>query len=96
MIGRLINGIVGIIEIILLARLVLELLGANPNSSFVAWVYSISSVFIGPFAGAFPSVYLTPTSLLDIVAIVAMVGYALVGWLLIELIAFIFSALRRV
>jgi YggT family protein len=95
-VGRLINGIVGIIEVILLVRLVLELFGANPSSPFVAWAYNLSAVFIGPFAGAFPGIYLTPNSLLDIVAIVAMVGYALIGWLIIELIAFIFSAMRGI
>lgn len=95
-VGRLINAIIGVIELILLIRLVLELFGANPGSPFVAWAYSVSGAFIGPFIGAFPGIYLTPSSMLDIVAILAMVAYALLGWLIIELIAFIFSAVREV
>ena len=94
--ARVINGIIGIIEVLLLLRLVLELLGANAASPFVAWAYSVSGAFIGPFVGAFPGVYLTASSVLDVVAIVAMVGYALLGWLLIELLAFIFSAVESI
>ncbi len=95
-VGRLTNSIVGIIELILLLRLGLELLGANPVSPFVAWIYNVSAVFIGPFIGAFPGVQITQNSVLDIVAMVAMVGYAIIGWLIIELVAFIFGTLRGI
>jgi YggT family protein len=95
-VARVVNTVVGIVELILLVRFVLELLGANAASTFVAWVYSASDALLGPFAGAFPGVYLTPNMVLDVVAIVAMVVYALVGWLIIELLAFVFSAFGRV
>jgi hypothetical protein len=95
-VARIINGLIGIAEVLLLVRLVLELLGANAASPFVAWAYSISGALIGPFNGAFPVVYLTASSVLDVVAIVAMVGYALLGWLLIELLTFIFGAVDSI
>lgn len=95
-VARVINTVVGVIEVILLIRIALELLGANPAAPFVAWVYNASAVFMGPFFGAFPGVQITQNSVLDIVAIVAMIAYALIGWLLIELVAFIFSALRGI
>lgn len=95
-ISRLINAVIGIIEFILLLRFGLELLGANATSSFVAWVYNTSAVFIGPFIGAFPGIYIGPNSFIDIVAILAMVAYAIIGWLLIELVTFIFSAARSI
>ncbi len=95
-VASVINGLIGIVEVLLLLRLVLELLGANAASPFVAWAYSISGAFIGPFVGAFPGVYLTATSVLDIVAVVAMVAYALLGWLLIELLSFIFGAVSSI
>ena len=90
--ARVVNTVVGIIELVLLARIVLELFGANAASPFVAWVYDVSGAFIGPFIGAFPAIYLTSNSVLDIVAILAMIGYAVLGWILIEILGFIFSA----
>jgi len=77
-------------------RFGLELFGASSSSSFVAWVYNTSAVFIGPFIGAFPGIYFTPNAFIDVVAVLAMIAYAIIGWLLIELVAFIFSALRGI
>lgn len=86
------NGIwfvVGLIEVLLAFRLVLKLLGANPNSGFVDLVYAVSGVFAAPFTGIFS----TPTAKGDIVSsvfetgtIVAIVVYAIVGWGLVKLI----------
>src|SRR6478609_2357189 len=41
--------ILGVIEILLAFRFVLKLLGANPNSGFVDFVYSVSGVLTAPF-----------------------------------------------
>ncbi len=91
-----VNTLVGIVEVFLLARIVLELFGASTASTFVAWVYSVSGAFMGPFVGAFPGVVLWNNSVLDVVAIFAMVGYAILGWLLLELFSFVFSAVGRI
>ncbi|HVY72716.1 MAG TPA: hypothetical protein VG984_01535 [Candidatus Paceibacterota bacterium] len=95
-IAGIINTVVGIIELFLLIRIVLELLGANAASPIVAWTYAVSSTFMGPFVGAFPGLYLTQNSILDVVAVVAMIGYALLGWLLIELLGFIVGTVERI
>ncbi|MCX6820082.1 MAG: YggT family protein [Candidatus Adlerbacteria bacterium] len=95
-VARIINGVVGIIEVFLFVRLVLELFGANSSSQFVAWIYSVSGAFIGPFAGAFSGISLGGNSVLDIVAIFAMIGYAIIGWLVIELVAFMFGTMKRI
>lgn len=86
-----INGIwllAGILEILLAFRFVLKLLGANPNSSFVEFVYSVSSPFTAPFRGIFS----TPTaegdvttSIFETSTIVAMIVYAIVAWGLVKL-----------
>ena len=96
LVARVVNAVIGIIEVILLLRVGLELLGANPATPFVAWIYNVSAVFIAPFIGVFPGIQITQNSVLDIVAIIAMVGYAILGWLLIELVYFIFSTLRGI
>lgn len=87
-VARFINIVISIVEIALAIRVVLELFGANPTSQFVAWVYGVTGTLIGPFTGAFPSLSLGSGSVIDVVAIMAMVAYAFIGWALIELLSF--------
>lgn len=87
----IINGIwllVGIIEILLAFRFILKLLGANPNSGFVEFVYSVSSPLTAPFNGIFS----TPTtegdvttSVFETSTIVAIIVYAIIAWGLVKL-----------
>ncbi len=95
-VARVINWVIGVIEFVLALRLLLELLGASSASAFVAWIYSVSAALLGPFAGAFPSLYFGGSSVLDVVAILAMIGYAVLGWLLIQLLSFIFVTMSGV
>lgn len=82
--------IVGALETLLAVRFVLKMLGANPNSGFVEFVYSLSSPFVAPFRGIFS----TPktegditTSVFETQVLVAMVVYLLVGWGIIKLLS---------
>ena len=90
LVGRIVNTIIGIIETMLALRLILELLGANSSSQFVAWVYSVTDGLVGPFAGAFPA-WVIDGYVLDISTIFAMIGYAILGWIVVQLLSFIFS-----
>lgn len=86
-----INGIwllLGILEVLLAARFVLKILGANPASGFVSLVYSLSRLFVSPFQGIFS----TPTtqgditvSVFETATLVAIVVYALVAWGIVKL-----------
>ncbi len=86
------NGIwfvAGFIEILLTFRLVLKMLGANPDSGFVNFIYTLTNLFVAPFKGIFS----TPTADGDIVksvfetgTLVAMVVYALIAWGLVKLV----------
>jgi len=42
-----------VLEILLALRFVFKLLGANPSSEFVNFIYNLSAVFVAPFAGIF-------------------------------------------
>ena len=90
--ARVINVIVGLVELLLALRFVLELLGANSGAAFVAWVYSASGNLVAPFAGAFPSISIG-TGLIDIPTVLAMIAYAILGWLIIRLVYFVFGAI---
>ncbi len=51
MLGGLIIAIGGFIEMLIGLRFALRLIGANPASGFVLWVYDWSTPFVAPFAG---------------------------------------------
>jgi uncharacterized protein YggT (Ycf19 family) len=73
--------VVGLIGI----RFVLKALGANPNADFGYFIYAITEPLVAPFAGLFGTpaangVVIEPQSL------IAMVVYALLGWLIGRLI----------
>src|SRR3989344_7477362 len=82
---RVANAVIGFIEGAFALRILLQLLGANPNSEFVAWVYSVTQSLLGPFAGAFPAFAISATAVLDFSVILAMIGYSILGWLIIRL-----------
>jgi hypothetical protein len=86
---RVVNAIIGIIELVLALRVILELFGANPGSEFVAWLYTLTAALIGPFTGAFAPLGLGNETVVDVVAILAMIAYAVLGWLISELLSFI-------
>lgn len=73
-----------IIGLVLLLRLILRLFGANPNNTFANLVYSLSDVFMIPFRGIFPTTSLEGF-VFDWSVLVAMIAYAIVGYLVILL-----------
>ena len=87
--ARVVTFAFGILQALLILRIVLLLLVANPGNDVVALIFGITQPFVEPFAGMFSldRVKADQGSVLDIAAIVA-----LVGWTLIE--ALILAALR--
>jgi uncharacterized protein YggT (Ycf19 family) len=91
----LIDFIFGLTEALIGFRIVLKLLGANSNAPFVQWVNSLSQPFLNPFVNIFPPIALNETSTLDISAIFALVIYAALAKILIELVHIIDSGILR-
>jgi uncharacterized protein YggT (Ycf19 family) len=79
----------GVIDGLLLIRLVLKLLGANPHAGFANWVYSVTDVFLGPFKNLLPVIG-NQQSLLEMSVVVAILFYALLGWAVGRFIAIVF------
>ena len=72
----------GLIQVVIVARIVLLLLDAREANALVSAVLDISQVFVAPFEGMFGTDALrTAGTVLDITAIVA-----LIGWTILELI----------
>jgi uncharacterized membrane protein len=77
--------IFGIIEGLIAIRFVLEVLGANPSAGFAQFIYGITGIFMAPFVGLFGQPRFG-TSVVEWSALVAIVVYALIGWVLGRLV----------
>ena len=81
---RVVVLIFGIIQILIIARILLLLLAANADNGLVSFIYQLSDVFVAPFNGIFNSdAVRAGGSVFDVAAVAA-----LVGWTLLEAIIF--------
>ena len=85
MITGLLYALVGFIEFLVGARFVLLLLGANPVTNFVTWIYNWSEPFVAPFNGIFGQSFAITTpgiaihSVVDWSSLVALIVYGLIA-----------------
>lgn len=75
--AQLVSLALAIVEGLLLVRIVLELLGANPDAGFSSWIYGLTGPLVSPFQGVFSPVTFGQGNALDTVAILAIVVYAI-------------------
>jgi uncharacterized protein YggT (Ycf19 family) len=78
-VAGLINFFLALVEIFLGLRVILRLFGANPDNSFVQFIYSSSSTLMEPFRGIFPTVTISNNHVIDFSALFAMVVYGLIA-----------------
>lgn len=88
--GGIISFIFGVIELLVGLRFLFLILGANPLSTFVNWIYSTSAPLVAPFAGVLGRSTSVPTgavvhSVFDPSTLVALVVYAAIGGVLLSL-----------
>lgn len=79
----------GILESLILLRVGLKLIAANPASPFAALIYNLTDIFLFPFVGLTS----TPASggmVLEISSIIAIFVYALLAWALERIVWIIF------
>jgi len=88
-IKKLVYYVLGVLETLLAFRLVFKVLGANPGSTFVSFIYTISEVFLAPFVGIFRSAVssgIETKSVLEATTIIAMIVYAIIAYGVVRLI----------
>lgn len=86
---QLVYLIFGIIEGLLLIRLVLKLLGANPHAAFASWDYNVTNIFMGPFKNLLPTIG-NEQSQLEISVVVAVLVYMLIAWAVARFVTIVF------
>lgn len=84
----LVSIIVGAIEFFLGARFLLKLFGANVSTPFVKWIYDMGDPLLAPFNNIFPSSRIDGF-VFDFTTLCALFVYVLIGYLIMELIAYI-------
>ncbi|HEX5589726.1 MAG TPA: hypothetical protein VFX65_05510 [Candidatus Limnocylindrales bacterium] len=89
---RIVILIFGIIQALIVLRIVLLLLNAREGNDLVAFILNLSQVFVAPFEGMFQADALAERgSVLDVAAVAA-----LVGWTVLEMIVlWIVNVFRR-
>ena len=77
----------GILFTLLIVRIVLLLLVANPGNEIVDFVYSITEPFVAPFRGIFQfDQVVSGDATLDIAALVALIGWLLIYVLIMAIL----------
>ena len=80
----------GVINGLLLIRMVLKLLGANPLAGFTSFVYGVTDVFLAPFHNLLPPVG-NDQSQFEMSVVVAILVYMLIGWVIARVVTIMFS-----
>jgi uncharacterized protein YggT (Ycf19 family) len=85
---RVLSLIFGVLAVLIGLRILLLLLVANQQNSVVDFVYGITEPFVAPFRGIFSFDTVTPGggSVLDIAAVVALIGWLLIYLLLMAIL----------
>jgi uncharacterized protein YggT (Ycf19 family) len=86
--SRVVTFAFGVLQALLILRIILLLLVANPGNDIVSFVFTITQPFVEPFVGMFSldRVEADQGSVLDVAAIVALIGWTLVEALVLAAI----------
>jgi uncharacterized protein YggT (Ycf19 family) len=82
---QLIYWVFALVEGLIVLRLILKVLGANPAAGFAQFIYGITTPLVAPFLGLFAN-QTYQSSVLELSSVVALIVYALVAWLLGKLV----------
>ena len=85
---RVVSLLFGILAVLIGLRILLLLLVANQQNAIVDFVYDITEPFVAPFRGIFNFDTVSPGggSVLDIAAVVALIGWLLIYVLLMAIL----------
>jgi hypothetical protein len=91
---QIIYFIFGAINVLLVMRFVLLLLGASEDSAFVSMIYGLSHAFVLPFSGIFAEPNLG-SSVFEWAALVGIIVYSLIAYGIARSVELIYSPVRR-
>lgn len=77
--------ILGLLELLLMFRIILKLLGANPSAGFTSFIYGVTYIFAAPFIGVFRITYVEG-SVFEWTTILAMLVYWIIAMGIVKLL----------
>ena len=92
--NQIIWFVLGLIEVLLIFRIVLKALGANPFSGFTGFIYALTAPLATPFNGIL-GVSITGNSLIEWSTVIAAVVYLCVAWGFVYLMDLIYPITPR-
>ncbi len=86
---RIVSLLFGILVVLIALRILLLLLVANETNAIVDAIYAITEPFVAPFRGIFNFDAVSPggASVLDIAAVVALIGWFLIYLLIVAILS---------
>lgn len=87
--NQIIWYILGLVEVLLVFRVVLKALAANPFVGFTSLIYSLTNPLVAPFSGILAT-FTTGNSLIEWSTIIAAIVYVCVAWGLVYLLDLIY------
>ena len=83
-VSRVVILLFGIVQVLILLRIVFLLLDAREGNDLVSWVLNASQIFVAPFEGMLGTDALASGgSVLDVAAILALIGWSLLEALIL-------------
>ncbi len=92
--NQIIWYVLGVIEVLLIFRVVLKVLGANQYIGFTSLIYSITAPLALPFSGIL-GISATGSSILEWSTIIAGIVYLCIAWGLVYLLEIIYPITPR-
>jgi uncharacterized protein YggT (Ycf19 family) len=85
---RVVALLFGILIVVIAVRFLLLALAANAGNGLVDFIYSVSEPFVDVFRGVFSFDHMSPIgrSVIDVAALVAIVGYGLLAILIVAIL----------
>ena len=82
--GRVVMFLFGIVQVLIILRIVLLLLNAREGNDLVSFILNTSQLFVGPFEGMLNTNALhSGGSILDIAAVLALIGWTVLEALIL-------------
>lgn len=85
--AQIVYLISGVVIALIIIRIVLKALAANPAAGFASFIYGITGPLVAPFQGLFATPQASTGSVFEFSSVVAIIVYALIAWAIVRLIA---------
>lgn len=85
---QFVNYLFWLLNVLLLFRFGLRLVGANPAAAFTDFIYTASSPFVAPFLAVIPSTEVTARSVFEWQTLLAIAVYAVAAIALLRALSF--------